>query len=728
MLTVNAAETLTADTSSPGISTFFLGSPVPVTVTFTISGGPASTKESFSATVTNENGTTISTLPVSITTNSSGSGTATVTAPSSALGYYQVNATLADGSGTTISGLATRPAGFITYAVVPDPTTRVDYGASQSRFGMQGGFSSAQGPVIPYLGIRWVLSSAGGWYNLEGSYSGEFLANRNAALAKGQPYPAKNPVTDEVTYKGAAWNTYSLALISQASIPPWAGPLAGTTGTNNPNFGALNSAGMTGLPGFASAYAAEVAADYSTASVHYYQVTWEPETPWDYGGTPAELVQYFQLVYSEIHAADPKALVAGPTLFPNDEDNSQMAGLWAAGLGTCLDVQSVHPYGAGFPVESSDYITDIRTQEAQAKAAVGHSIPFIGTEHGLSSGSITVLQQAQGDIRQTLILLGEGFKFDFMFYIADFWNTSPSDTGNLYGVYYNLDPTDEFGTDKMGPKPAAPAFAAMTYLLDGSTTIGPMSGLTGTQMGYQFQLNNGTTMFAMWDWQASSSAATVTVPAGSVVNIYSMMGNLTSTVTSTGSVNLTLTGSPIYVAILPALTGAVSRQVHGVAGPFDLHLALTGTPTEECRWGSTKGNYSLILTFSEPVTSLTATLGLQAGQSGAVVGTAQTPVIVNGTNGSTVTVDLTGVGDAQRLNLQLSSIQPGNGTASVPINILWGDANGVGVVNGGDYLATRSKLNSTLNSTNFQYDAGCFGFVSGGDALLVRSLLNTYLP
>jgi hypothetical protein len=93
-----------------------------------------------------------------------------------------------------------------------------------------------------------------------------------------------------------------------------------------------------------------------------------------------------------------------------------------------------------------------------------------------------------------------------------------------------------------------------------------------------------------------------------------------------------------------------------------------------------------------------------------------------------VTVDLTGVDDAQCLNLQLSNIQPGNGTASVPINILWGDVNGIGVVNGGDYLATRSKLNSTLDLTNFQYDVGCFGIVNGGDALIVRSLLNTSLP
>jgi hypothetical protein len=172
------------------------------------------------------------------------------------------------------------------------------------------------------------------------------------------------------------------------------------------------------------------------------------------------------------------------------------------------------------------------------------------------------------------------------------------------------------------------------------------------------------------------------------------------------------------------LTSAVSSQVQGTAGTFGLPLSLTGSPTIECRRGSTAGSYTIAMIFSQPVTSLTATLGLQAGQSGTVVGTAQTPSI----SGSTVTVNLTGVGDAQRLNLQLSNIQPGSGTASVPINILWGDVKGTGVVSSADYLATRSEEGALLNSTNFQYDINCDGIISSGDALLVRSLSGTFLP
>jgi hypothetical protein len=172
------------------------------------------------------------------------------------------------------------------------------------------------------------------------------------------------------------------------------------------------------------------------------------------------------------------------------------------------------------------------------------------------------------------------------------------------------------------------------------------------------------------------------------------------------------------------LLSAASSQVQGTAGTFNLPLALTGTPTIECRRGSTVGSYSIVMTFSQPVTSLTATLGLQAGQTGTVVGSAQTPSI----SGSTVTVNLTGVADAQCLNLQLTNIQPGSGTASVPLNILWGNVKGTGVVSSADYLVTRSEEGALLNSTNCQYDVNCDGIISSGDALLVRSLSGTFLP
>lgn len=534
---------MTADTNAPNNSTFVQGTPV--TLTFTLSG---STATAVNLAIVDERGNSIATASVPVV-----SGVATYTAPSTKLGYYRVNFSLPDG--TTNAMLGTRPAGFISYAVVPDPSTRVNYGDALSHFGMEGGFSAAQGAIIPYLGIRYILSSAGGWASLEPNSAGQFAAAYAAAKAAGQQYPQQNPVVNAVTYNGAPWATFSIAQITTANMPGWAGPLSGTAGSQCTQFGALNSAGVAGLPGFASALATETAADYPSQSNHYYQVTWEPESPWCFGGAPAELVQYLQLVYSQIHAADPKGYVMGPTIFPGD-DSSQTAALYTAGLGSVLDAFSIHPYYqysstgvSGLP-ENNNIVAATRAEIAAATAAVGHAIPMVGTESGFNSGNIgdggtaNILYEALGNVRENLILIGEGYSVNLTFYPADFWNSSPTETGNLYGYYFNLDPAIPYGTDKIGPKPVVPAYAAMTYFIDGSTTQGPVSGLTGTQLGYRFT-RGGVNTVALWDYQAASSALTLTTPAENL-QVCDWMGNCTN-ITSSGSLTLTLGAAPIYV-------------------------------------------------------------------------------------------------------------------------------------------------------------------------------------
>jgi hypothetical protein len=314
------------------------------------------------------------------------------------------------------------------------------------------------------------------------------------------------------------------------------------TGTKSwPSMGVLNTTGTQGMAGFAKARAEQVATDYAGQSAHYYQVTWEPEIPAGFGGTPAQLVEFYQHSYAAIHQGDPKAIVMGPTLFPGDK--VPMTQLWAAGLATYIDAVSMHPY-AQWPPETNGLVSNIRMHMKMAQDAKGHSIPFVGTEHGYASGSIGDLKQALGNIRSTIILLGEGFKFDVAFYIADFWKHSPSETNKTFGYYWNLNPKTTYGTDKLGPKPVAPAFAAMTYWLDGTTTSGPLSNLSGTQMGYRFE-RKGTAILALWDYQAASSSVTLPVPSGSV-EICNWMGNCYTTANVT-SIKLSLGSSPTYV-------------------------------------------------------------------------------------------------------------------------------------------------------------------------------------
>lgn len=481
--------------------------------------------------MSDEFGRSISSTSAALNANSEGSASVTFTAPSQAYGYYRVDATLTDG--TTVSELGTRPAGFVSYAVVPDPSNRVNYGDAGSRFGMQGGFNGAQGNVMQILGTRYLLDGPG-WRGLEPNYSGQFAAARSAAKAKGQNYPSP------VAHNSAAWATYGVPLVTVASVPSWA--MEPGSGTQSwPNMGILTTAGEEGLTAFAKEYAGAVATNYAGQTSHYYQMTWEPVIPQGFKGTPAQLVQFYKSSYAAIHAADPKAVVMGPTLFADSK--ALISNLWSAGLGQYLDAVSMHPYTT-FPPEAANLVSNVRTQMQMAQAATGKNVPFVGTEHGLQSGTVGELNEALGNIRTTLILLGEGFKFDFAFYIADFWTKDPTDNTGTYGYYWNLDPNINYGTDKIGPKPAVPAFSAMTYLLDGSTSSGTVSNLSGTQIGYRFE-RDGTTVLALWDYQSSS---TVTLPiSAATVKVCNWMGTCTTTAVSGKKLTVNLGSSPIYI-------------------------------------------------------------------------------------------------------------------------------------------------------------------------------------
>ena len=112
------------------------------------------------------------------------------------------------------------------------------------------------------------------------------------------------------------------------------------------------------------------------------------------------------------------------------------------------------------------------------------------------------------------------------------------------------------------------------------------------------------------------------------------------------------TGAPITVAIQgPApcnplqLTSAVSRKTHGGAGNFDLDLPLTGTR----QWNAATAawrDHTVVVTFANTVVSGNASV---TSGIGSVVGKSDL-------RGNTMTVNLTGVGDAQTLALTLSNV------------------------------------------------------------------------
>jgi len=167
----------------------------------------------------------------------------------------------------------------------------------------------------------------------------------------------------------------------------------------------------------------------------------------------------------------------------------------------------------------------------------------------------------------------------------------------------------------------------------------------------------------------------------------------------------------------PQATSAVSRKAHGGSGNFDVPLPLNGPAAVECRTGPT---YQMVVTFSTTVTVGSAAVTCGAGSVGSFTG--------NGTN--TITVNLTGVTDIQRITVTLNSVSDGTNTGDIPISmgVLVADVNGNGVVNAADVALTKSKVGQSVDSSNFREDVNANGAINAVDVALVKSDVGHALP
>ncbi len=173
----------------------------------------------------------------------------------------------------------------------------------------------------------------------------------------------------------------------------------------------------------------------------------------------------------------------------------------------------------------------------------------------------------------------------------------------------------------------------------------------------------------------------------------------------------------------PPVLGAMSVQTHGSAGTFSLLIAPSSVKKVESRQGAPAGSYSLALTFSVPVTSIGG-VALETVGGSKATGTVGTTSF--DATATVLTVPLTGVGNGQNTFLHLTNIQPGGGSAYVPFDVLWGDANGDSIV---DYIDARAVVAAAtsgsrpLSALLSPYDLNCDGVVDGKDAALVNSLV-----
>ena len=176
----------------------------------------------------------------------------------------------------------------------------------------------------------------------------------------------------------------------------------------------------------------------------------------------------------------------------------------------------------------------------------------------------------------------------------------------------------------------------------------------------------------------------------------------------------------------PEVVGTVSRKTHGtLTPPFDVPL-----PGIECRTGGPTGDHEVVITFAAPVSvNGTPKADVTAGSgdvgSGGVSNGGE--VIVNG---SSVTVPLTNVANAQTIVITLFGVSDGTnfGNVSVQMGVLAGDTTEDGSVNSADISETKSQSGQTVTETSFRTDVTIDGFKNSADISLVKSKSGTALP
>ena len=168
------------------------------------------------------------------------------------------------------------------------------------------------------------------------------------------------------------------------------------------------------------------------------------------------------------------------------------------------------------------------------------------------------------------------------------------------------------------------------------------------------------------------------------------------------------------------LTGAVSRKTHGTAGTFDVNLPLAGEPGLECR--NSAGKHRFVFSFNNTVVSgdASVTLGI-----GSVVGS---PVF----SGNTMTVNLTGVTDVQKITVTLTDVTDTSAhvlpPTGVSANMLIGDTSANKIVSNFDVRQTRLQVGIPITSANFREDVKPDGSITSTDVAQVRSRVGNSLP
>jgi hypothetical protein len=489
-----------------------------------------------------------------------GGNSVSLSCKSSLAGYFAVTASLSKAGGQVLQA-GTRPNGFATFGVIPNMSgvldTPVFSNFEQHRFGMQG--FNDNGPMLAALGIKSTID------------------DRQQSVTEPNGPNTFNPSTyplDQFYTSGDV-----MRIVRLDGIPAWASPTGavsyGTLPSDLNQYQNYMARVGTNTEAIRSSY-------FKTQANNYYQVTWEPDVQWK--SSDADFVTLYKTAYAGLHSTDPHAVVMGPTDALIGTTLTHLQKLAPLGFAQYIDGVATHGYydagtSPSHPPERRSTDSDpavvassLPNTVAALKAQMSSMKPGmklfqtevgisydLGTSYGPNYPTPNVLfAQAAVVARTHIILLGEGVDQTYVFYGPDY-------NGEVgYGTFFDLsNPQGSFGTTNISPKPAAMAVSAMTHVLDGTKTLGPVKGIPTGVYGFAFQqLGGNKVITALWThansvWDASVGfSTTYQVPytltvdspgTSGTVQVVDMMGNATAMPYSDGKIKLNLTEAPVYV-------------------------------------------------------------------------------------------------------------------------------------------------------------------------------------
>ena len=433
-----------------------------------------------------------------------GKGAATFRLPTDRYGIFYVSA---DVGGLSLPKVGTGPRGFFTYGVLEDPAKMPDIDPWDAFLGWHGGSS-------PWLWFRGGFGSSNG-----GTYR-----------------PSTNRLTITTLHRSCGEYKMGKRFWSMTTNEE-------VRAEYRDNLAKYVNAAIEAGPG--------------RQGRRIYEPLWEPNLR---APSLEAIVAAQKVAWETIHALGPDALVGAYT--SSGIDLRFLRALMEAGLGNYMNALTVHPY-KGIP-ETSGYIDDIRGMKRILREYMGHDIPMFATEAGMNEWNTIEgdWRKLCGQLRQGIILFGEGFQFYMPFYGGDYGADNNDQSEGDYGLQYNSQyPKVRYGPKITQPRPIFGGFATFGRLTEGHRPTCAIEWLAETVLGYACaDKADRDVVLILWDW--GGLGTTVELPVGrEEIDVADVMGNVTRMAAPGGTLRLTLSELPQYILHAdPAIWGREAQQ------------------------------------------------------------------------------------------------------------------------------------------------------------------------